>query len=598
MHARPWQPGDARPAEIAPETEFIGLADIASFLRRHILSIALCALAGVVFALFSITTTDPTYTTTAQILIEPKLPQYLQQQSAVSTSLDTAQIESQIEVMRSEKITQMVIDELALMNHPDFFILSHPSFREKLGLFAQTMFSKLGLAEEPSPYQAPAGSDPAPPLSDFVRGRLAIDLFASGIDISRVGVSYAVAISFRSRNPQLAADIANATANAFVREQIETKAAQARQGGEWLEQRMSEMRDKMNIATQIAQQFRARHDYRIKQPNARIVDGQIVADETRPASDQPTLEELEVTADTYRQLYESFLRAFTDNLSQQSYPVADARVITAATRPLAPSHPRKKLVLVFGMVAGLVLGVGQAFARDMMDRTIRTPRQIEEGLRLRCLAVLPETRSWSRRGRGRRPDEAIIAPRAPFGESLRRARLALRREGGVTARTIGVASVMPAEDKSLIASNLAALYAHSGLRALLVDADADNALLTRRLLGDDAARLGIVPGVLPGVDLLPGPAPEEALGAASLRSDAYDVTIVDMPPLAAGIERLALAGRLDAIVLVLGAGCSTTDASEELLGMLRIQDAPVVGAILDQARYAAPWPRRWRFRRK
>ncbi|PJN94274.1 ATPase, partial [Amaricoccus sp. HAR-UPW-R2A-40] len=165
-----------------------------------------------------------------------------------------------------------------------------------------------------------------------------------------------MAISFRSRNPQLAADVANATADSFVREQIETKAAQARQGGEWLEQRMSEMRGKMNTATQIAQEFRSRHDYSVKPPGARLVNGQILRDDEAAAS-QPTLEELEVTADTYRQLYESFLRAFTDNLSQQSYPVADARVITAATRPLAPSHPRKKLVLAFGLVAGLVVGV-------------------------------------------------------------------------------------------------------------------------------------------------------------------------------------------------------------------------------------------------
>ena len=44
----------------------------------------------------------------------------------------------------------------------------------------------------------------------------------------------------------------------------------------------------------------------------------------------PTLEELELTADTYRKMYESFLQAFTSNLSQQSYPVADARVIRSS----------------------------------------------------------------------------------------------------------------------------------------------------------------------------------------------------------------------------------------------------------------------------
>ena len=592
MHARPWQPGEARPAETVPASEFVGISDIVAFIRRYLVSILVCATAGAVAALFAILTTDPTYTTSAQILIEPKLPQYLQQQAAVSTSLDTAQIESQITVMRSEKITQMVIDELGLMDNPDFFILREPSFPERLGRFARAILSKLGLAPEPGP----AGDAPAPPaeppaaLSDFERGRIAIDLFGANIDIRRVGVSYAVEISFRSRNPRLAADIVNATAAAFVREQIETKAAQARQGGEWLEQRMSEMREKMNTATQIAQQFRARHDYRVKPPGARLVDGQIVRDESQAAEDdQPTLEELEVTADTYRQLYESFLRAFTDNLSQQSYPVADARVITAATRPLSPSHPRKKLVLVFGLFAGVAAGVGQALLRDLTDRSIRTPRQIEEQLRVRCLAVLPGRGGW--RGRPRRPDEAVAAPREAFGESLRRVRLALRREGGGKIRAIGIASALPGEEKSLIACNLAVLDAASGLRALLVDADDDAAALTRRLLGPEAPRSGIVPGALPGVDFLPGPMPEAALGPAVLRSDAHDVAVVDLPPLAAGIERLALAGRLDAVILVVEWGRSTFEATEELLAMLRAQDAPVFGVILDQARYLSPRPR-------
>jgi hypothetical protein len=39
---------------------------------------------------------------------------------------------------------------------------------------------------------------------------------------------------------------------------------------------MGEMRAKMNTAMQIAQEFRARHDYRVKPPGASVENGLVV----------------------------------------------------------------------------------------------------------------------------------------------------------------------------------------------------------------------------------------------------------------------------------------------------------------------------------
>ena len=118
-----------------------------------------------------------------------------------------------------------------------------------------------------------------------------------------------------------------------------------------------------------------------------------------------------MTAETYRRMYESFLQAYASSVSQQSYPVADARVITAATRPLAPSGPRSKLVLAIGLIAGLMCGIGVAFLRHTLDRSVRSPRQVREDLGLECIGELPavsgrraaspaSTRSPARRSRG------------------------------------------------------------------------------------------------------------------------------------------------------------------------------------------------------
>jgi uncharacterized protein involved in exopolysaccharide biosynthesis/Mrp family chromosome partitioning ATPase len=614
MLMRQWQPSD-QPQVASASDEFISVSDVTTFLRRYIRSILACLFAGILLALFHVSTTDQIYTARTQILIEPKLPQYLQQQqSGVSTSLDTAQIESQIAVMRSEKIAKMVIDQLALMENPDFLRLRGLTITQKLDRFTAAVLKAIGAdpADRPAFLSWPgaavdsdAAVNAAAELPEFERGRYAIDLFRANLQIGRVGVSYAVEIFFRSRNPELAAEIANATADTFVREQIETKAAAAREGGEWLERRMGEMRTKMNTATQIAQEFRARHDYRVRAPGAKLVNGQVVyeaEDETAP--DGPTLEELEVTADTYRQMYESFLLAFTSNLSQQSYPVADARVITAATRPLSASHPRKKLVLAFGMVAGLMSGVGFAFLRHAIDRTVRSPRQVNEDLGLKCLGELPVVRR--RKGAGLL-DEVIRSPLSPFTENLRRAKSAVRfMEAAGPIRCIGVTSVLPEEGKGIVASNLALLYAAGGMRTLLVDADSEFPDLTRRLAANvvplrdpdhPSHPRGAAPGIFRRahgeVDLLPSTALDGNREFSLPALGDYDMVVVNLAPLTSGAERLAISSQLDGVILAVEWGKTGIDMVRELVWLLQAHNASILGVLLTNVKLPSskPYPR-------
>src|SRR5690606_28679462 len=210
------------------------------------------------------------------------------------------------------KIAAMVIDELDLMNNPDFFRLDDLSLVNRLARVVTAMLKMAGLEDMRRPgflawthaVEPVSSPDEADSLSEFERSRFTIDLFHSSMEVRRVGVSYAVEIHFRSRNPELAADLANMTATMFIREQMETKAAATRAGGEWLERRMDEMRTRMNRSTRLAQEFRARHDYRVRPLEA----GDMPLEE-----EEATLEELEVTADTYRQMYESFLIAYTNN---------------------------------------------------------------------------------------------------------------------------------------------------------------------------------------------------------------------------------------------------------------------------------------------
>lgn len=96
MLERQWSAG-AGPSHLhgpGRDSEFVGFADIVSFIRQRLFLIMAFPLLGVLGAGFYLATTDPTFTAQTQILIEPKIPELLQQQSGeISLSLDTSQVE-------------------------------------------------------------------------------------------------------------------------------------------------------------------------------------------------------------------------------------------------------------------------------------------------------------------------------------------------------------------------------------------------------------------------------------------------------------------------------------------------------------------------
>ncbi|RUY24781.1 ATPase [Mesorhizobium sp. M7A.F.Ca.US.001.04.1.1] len=579
--------------------EFIGLSDITEFLRRYAGTIIACLAMALLLAGFYNSSTDPTFIASAQILIEPKLPQHLQEGGEVDLSLDTAQVESQIAVMQSEKIAAMVLDQLKLVDDAQFNRSQSPTLRDRLTKTGAVLLDALGLRKS-AWLQHFALSEPAAPpmLTDFQKFRRSMLVFRNGLDVRRVGVSYAIDISFTSPDPEGAARIANATADAFVREQIETKTDAAKEGGAWLEMRLQQLRTQMNEAMAKAQQFRSRHDY--------SVGIEAKADGT---SAEPTLEELEVTAETYQKMYESFLQAYTNSVSQQSYPVADARVITAATAPLNPSAPRPKLMLAFAVVAGLIFGIGLAFVRHAFDWTIRSPRQIRDNMGVECLGELPPI--------GRRSglvDQVARSPQSRYSHSLRKVRTEISlAETSRPIRFLGLTAVSNDGSKSSVASNLATLYSMSGLKTLVIDADIRRPTMTpSRLLSQsgaldlpcqDPVRLNIVRAAGRPFDILSSstvdarhllaPSKMEAflseLAASDLAANglpAYDIVILDLPTLASGADELIVGSVLDGVVIVAEWGKTQVQTLQELVKTLQACRTPILGVLL--ARVRAP----------
>lgn len=71
---------------------------------------------------------------------------------------------------------------------------------------------------------------------------------------------------------------------------------------------------------------------------------------------QVQLRELQREAETYKNMYQTFLQRYQEAMQQQSFPVTEARVISKAVPPRTPSKPNKALILALFMIMGAAAG--------------------------------------------------------------------------------------------------------------------------------------------------------------------------------------------------------------------------------------------------
>lgn len=578
--------------------EYVSRSDIAHFVRRNLAWVLTPVAVGLVVAVIYLLLALPAYTARTQLLIDPRMPQPLREGLGdVAVNIDSAQIESQIAVLRSSELAYAVIDKLDLTNNADFQPLD-PKFSA---------------------------------LPPDQRRIIALGRFDQGLDVRRVGISYAIDVSYAARRPELASAIANAIADAYLQGLIETRARASKVASEWLEERVDRLRKQMNTAARRVQEFKASQDYRIFRRNDQGQQGvgtpAAPAKPTHPGAEteSATLDELETTAQTYRKIYESFYQAFAEAVQRESYPISNARVISKANVPMGKSHPKTVLSLALGGLVGALIGFGLAFARHSLERVVRSPQQIRDEIGLDCLGLVPtvgvsasETvferakrfaAGLMGRNDGAEKEVALTAfvenPFSPYSEGLKRVKTNIALAGRTRPiRAIGITSASPNEGKTTTAANLAAAFGLSGIKTLLIDGDARSAALSRNLAPNvDAGILQVLAGeatladtmvaIREGqFDLLPvatgvehsdqaGQIASEQMNALVQQArDDYTLMIVDLPPIRLVAEALAVCGYLDGIVVVSEWEETPLPILAETTHMLRKAMAPLMGVVI------------------
>jgi len=304
---------------------------------------------------------------------------------------------------------------------------------------------------------------------------------------------------------------------------------------------------------------------------------------------QVQLRELERTADTYRNLYQTFLARFQEATQQQSFPITDARIITRAQVPTDPSAPKKPLILALAMALGAAVGGGIGAFREFRDRFFRTGEQVRDVLSLEYIGHIPAVEAKEASSGASEPESArglqngngitnyvVNHPLSAFAETMRSAKIAVDMENPSSrCKVIGVISSLPGEGKSTVAINLAQLLAMQGSRTLLIDADLRNPGATRAigrhaeqgileallegkplkdlLLLDGKTRLAFLPAVVKrrvphSSDLLSSSIMVNLLEELKVH---FDYIVLDLPPLGPVVDARAVSPMLDASLAVI-----------------------------------------------
>ncbi|KYG21673.1 exopolysaccharide biosynthesis protein [Bradyrhizobium sp. AT1] len=703
--------------ESSPSQTLISYLEI---IRRQFPTMIAIVSACVVLALLYLFTAAPKFTSTASMVIDTRKVQLFQQQSVLGDiAVDSATVETQVEILKSENISLAVIRDLRLIEDPEFTGVGAGPVGAVIGFLAD-MFSD-GHAQ-----------------SEFELTRKALDRFEKNRTIKRLGLTYVMEIGYTSLDPVKAARIANAIADAYIVDQLEAKYQATRRASVWLQDRIKELRTQASAAQKAVVDFKSannivdtggrlmneqqlaevnsqlimahaataeakarldRMNDILKQeiPDANVADAlknetivklraqyvdmaskesiwstkygrdhlaavnlrsqmaeikknisaelkriqesyksdydiavtreesiksslaNVVSESQLTNQAQIQLRELESNAQSYQAMYDNFLQRYMESVQQQSFPITEARVISAATTPLKKSSPKTLIVLAASLMGGLLLSFGAALARELTDRVFRTTSQVEEVLGVNCIAILPTLggvspaldRKSPRKKGNPQPDllrYVVENPLSRFSEAIRSLKVAVDLNSIVREnRVLATTSTLPNEGKSTISTNLAQLIAHGGARVILVDADLRNPSLSRALVPD--AKVGLVDVVAHKVSLedaltidpttrlaiLPAGTTSKLLHTneilaskamhelvTQLRSK-FDYVVLDMPPMAPVVDVRVTSSFVDSYVFVVEWGKTKTDVVQH-----NIRNSPeildkLLGVVLNKA---------------
>jgi non-specific protein-tyrosine kinase len=380
-----------------------------------------------------------------------------------------------------------------------------------------------------------------------------------------------IELSVKSTDPEQAARIANSLVGVF------TDQVQGIQSSRYTQSKTSLQNQLTDMERQI----------------------QLFNEQLDEAADQAERERLDSKLSQYQQIYSNLLMSFEQVRLAEAQSSSSIAQIEPASVPLMPVSPNVLRNTVLAVAVGMMLAAGGLVAREALDDTIKSPRDIQRLFNLPVLGVI---------SRYTIPDAYLITdyqPRSPVSEAYRMLRTNIQFANiEQTVQSLLVTSAEPLEGKTTIAANLAVVNAQNGRDVTLIDCDLRRPTIHRRFrlpnqkgfstlfistldALDDIRQATSIPhlSVLTTGPLPPNPAEliaSRRMGEILKRIQARgEMIIIDTPPTLAVTDASILAPVMDGIVLVMTPGVTKRMAARQMVEQLSRVGGKILGVVFN-----------------
>lgn len=267
-----------------------------------------------------------------------------------------------------------------------------------------------------------------------------------------------------------------------------------------------------------------------------------------------------------------------------------------------PISPNRLHLMLLALAAGIVLALGVPFLIEYLDHTMTNIEEVEHSFRLRGLGVVPQSETTEMLS----PSDQDGSKKHGLVENFRVIRTNMLSMGALSKppHVVMVTSAMPKEGKTVVSSNLAASFALTGAKTLLIDTDLRRGRLHRLfgyrkepglsnvLLGEATLEEAFRPSMQENLTILSAgrhidsgtellASPNFAALITSLR-DRFERIVIDTPPVLGLSETSIMQNLVDGVLFVIWTGHTPVRGVQSAIETLRANGANFYGFVLNR----------------
>lgn len=399
---------------------------------------------------------------------------------------------------------------------------------------------------------------------------------ADMITVEEIQNTQLIRLSVVSTNPQLAARIANTVIKIFSSEIQEQQTQRFALSKSSLETRMADIENQID-------------DF---------------GNQLQNTTSDEDIDRIETKITQYQGIFSTLLNSYEQIRLSEAQTTTSVTLIEPANIPSETFRPRVLMNTALAGLTGFLLTAGVIFALEAMDDTIKTPDDIKQRLDLPVLGIIDSFPQDDNNGGGLIP---VKMPRSPIAESFRTLRTNVQFASiDRDLKSLLVTSAEPTEGKTTITANLAVVFAQSGRKTVVIDADLRRPNLHRKF--DISNFVGLTSILYRQIDqqfnsedkilkspidnlqiLTSGelpPNPSEILASEKMKcliekiKADNDILIIDSPPVMVVTDAVVLSPLVDGVLIVVAPGKTTFAAAKSMIEQLQRSKARILGVVI------------------